>query len=45
MTAVELYQIAGEFYAMHEKVMALPSFQSCAVKPPEAIAGGTAVDD
>lgn len=33
MTALEFYQIAGEFLAMRQKVKDLPSFQVCAVKP------------
>jgi hypothetical protein len=31
MTALELYRIAGEFVAMHERVKQLPSFQVCAL--------------
>jgi hypothetical protein len=31
MTAVELYQVAGEFAAMRERVKRLPAFCSCAV--------------
>jgi hypothetical protein len=34
MTALELYQIAGEFCVMKERVKALPSFSICAVTPP-----------
>jgi hypothetical protein len=33
MTALELYQIAGEFHAMNERVKMLPTFQSCQLKP------------
>lgn len=32
MTALELYQIAGEFVAMKERVRALPAFNQCAIK-------------
>lgn len=35
MTALELYQIAGEFVAMKERVKALPSFQVCALPQAE----------
>ena len=31
MTALELYQIAGEFAAMRERVKLLPAFQVCAI--------------
>jgi hypothetical protein len=31
MTALEIYQIAGEFLAMRQRVKELPSFQTCAV--------------
>jgi hypothetical protein len=31
MTAMELYQIAGEFCAMTERVKKLPSFSSCQI--------------
>lgn len=31
MTALELYQIAGEFAEMKERVKQLPSFQICAL--------------
>jgi len=29
MTALELYQIAGEFVQMHQRVKQLPAFQQC----------------
>jgi hypothetical protein len=29
MTAIELYQIAGEFYSLYKRVRQLPSFQAC----------------
>ena len=32
MTALELYQIAGEFARMHQRVKQLPSFSSCQVR-------------
>jgi hypothetical protein len=32
MTALELYQIAGEFVAMRERVRALPSFNVCVLE-------------
>jgi hypothetical protein len=31
MTALELYQIAGEFAAMRERVKLLPAFQVCTI--------------
>jgi hypothetical protein len=31
MTALELYQIAGEFLAMRQRVRQLPSFNACAI--------------
>jgi hypothetical protein len=31
MTALELYQIAGEFCEMKERVRKFPSFNSCAI--------------
>lgn len=31
LTALELYQIAGEFCAMRERVRQLPSFSTCAL--------------
>src|SRR5262245_41750699 len=40
MTALELYQIAGEFCAMHRRVRELPSFNVCAVN-----GKGTALQD
>jgi hypothetical protein len=33
MTALELYQIAGEFAALNERVKTLPTFQACQLKP------------
>jgi hypothetical protein len=33
MTALELYQIAGEFAALNERVKMLPTFQACQLKP------------
>jgi hypothetical protein len=31
MTALELYQIAGEFVAMHQRIKQLPAFNACAI--------------
>jgi hypothetical protein len=33
LTALELYQIAGEFAQMRERVKELPAFNVCQVKP------------
>lgn len=33
LTALELYQLAGEFVVMREKVRQLPAFNVCALEP------------
>jgi hypothetical protein len=34
MTALELYHIAGEFVAMHQRVKELPTFNTCQIPKP-----------
>ena len=41
MTALELYQIAGEFHAMRQRVKQLPAFQVCAVPNPNLVHSNT----
>jgi hypothetical protein len=37
MSAVELYQIAGEFAALRQRVSELPSFNTCALEVSDAV--------